>query len=57
MYSLHKNPISIYEKAGMSLIEMWAGNNSRQSMEQATKKIADARAFVIDKMQAAGMEA
>ncbi len=41
---------------GMFLIEMWADNSTCQSIEQATKKIAEAYQFVIEKMQEAGME-
>ncbi len=40
---------------GMFLIEIWADNSTCQSMGQATKKIAEAYQFVIEKMQEAGM--
>lgn len=41
---------------GMFLIEMWADNSRKQTMEEAVKTIKDARLFVEDKMKKAGME-
>ncbi len=41
---------------GMFMIEMWADNDKEQSMEEATKSIRNAREFVVDKMQQAGMD-
>ncbi len=41
---------------GMFMIEMWADNEKEQSMEEATKSIRNAREFVVDKMQQAGMD-
>ncbi len=40
---------------GMFMIEMWADNSKAQSVEEATKWIRDARAFVTDEMRKAGM--
>lgn len=54
--------VEIFEKLkelnyqGMFLIEMWADNSRYQSVEQATAKIADAYAFVTEKMKQAGMD-
>jgi L-ribulose-5-phosphate 3-epimerase/hexulose-6-phosphate isomerase len=42
--------------SGMFLIEMWADNSGTQTKEQAVEKIADARRFVIGKMNEAGWE-
>lgn len=41
---------------GMFLIEMWADNSRKQTMEEAVKTIKDARLFVEDKMKKAGMK-
>lgn len=41
---------------GMFLIEMWADNSRKQTMEEAVETIRDARLFVEDKMKKAGME-
>ena len=41
---------------GMFLIEMWADNSRKQTMDEAVKTIKDARLFVEDKMKKAGMK-
>lgn len=41
---------------GMFLVEMWADNSRKQTMEEAVKTIKDARLFVEDKMKKAGMK-
>lgn len=41
---------------GMFLIEMWADNSRKQTMEEAVENIQNARLFVEDKMKEAGME-
>ncbi len=41
---------------GMFLIEMWADNSRKQTMEEAVENIQNARFFVEDKMKEAGME-
>lgn len=41
---------------GMFLIEMWADNSRKQTMDEAVKNIKDARLFVEDKMKKAGMK-
>lgn len=40
---------------GMFLIEMWADNSKKQTMEEAAEVIKEARIFVQDKMRKAGM--
>ena len=42
--------------SGMFLIEMWADNTKKQTMEEAVNAIREARLFVQDKMRQAGME-
>lgn len=41
---------------GMFLIEMWADNSISQTIEQAAETIAEAKKFVTEKMQEAGMQ-
>lgn len=41
---------------GMFLIEMWADNTKKQTMEEAVEVIRQARLFVEDKMEQAGIE-
>ncbi|WP_443770013.1 L-ribulose-5-phosphate 3-epimerase [Anaerostipes sp.] len=41
---------------GMFLIEMWADNSKKQTMEEAIAAIKEARLFVQNKMKEAGME-
>lgn len=42
--------------SGMFLIEMWADNTKKQTMEEAVEAIRAARLFVEDKMQKAGID-
>lgn len=42
--------------SGMFLIEMWADNSQKQTMEEAVKTIQKARLFVQERMREAGME-
>lgn len=42
--------------SGMFLIEMWADNTKKQTMEEAIATIKEARLFVQEKMKEAGME-
>lgn len=42
--------------SGMFLIEMWADNTKKQTMEEAVEVIRQARLFVEDKMRQAGMD-
>ena len=41
---------------GMFLIEMWADNTKKQTMEEAVETIRQARLFVEDKMEQAGIK-
>ena len=41
---------------GMFLIEMWADNSKKQTMEEAVEVIKQARLFVEDKMEQAGLK-
>ena len=41
---------------GMFLIEMWADNSKKQTMEEAVETIRQARLFVEDKMEQAGIK-
>ena len=56
------NPGDIFKKlkdlnyTGMFLIEMWADNTKKQTMEEAVETIRQARLFVEDKMEQAGIK-